>query len=136
MKQKASASESKKPCLDEDMSFGNLSFDQSNEDDGHNKDLNIENELNKHFGLLRTPTGSTGSTSTTDTGSTGTTSSATTGAGTPTTASTGSNYEKIPLDPNIVFDLWGYRCISNKVHENKERKPTFKKATVFVFLPT
>ena len=98
-----------------------------NEDDGYNIDLNIENELNKHFGFLSTPTGSTGSTSTTATGSTGTTSSATIGAGTPTTASTRSDYEKTPLDPNIVFDPWGYRCISNKAYENKERKPPFKK---------
>ena len=124
---------------DDNKDFGNLSLDHSNEDDMFTVDVNVERELNKHFGLIPTHTGSTGSTractsSTASTSSTRACTSSTASTSSPANTSTDSacnnstdsSYEVILLDPNIVFNPWGYRCVSNKAYDSKERKPVFK----------
>ena len=104
------------PTSDDNEEFGNLSFNHLNEDDTFSVDLNVEKELNKHFGLIATPTDSTGS-APHCTASTASMSSTPASAGTTSTDSkstTGNmstdstTYEVIPLDPNICFDPFGY----------------------------
>ena len=110
------------PTSDDNEDFGNLSFSQSNEGDSFSVDVNVEKELNKHSGLIATPTGSTGSAH----AGTSRTASMSSACNT-STDSMSSTYEVIPLNPNIVFDPFGYCCVSNKAYESKERKPVFKK---------
>ena len=92
--------------------FGNLHFNYSNENDTLSVDLNVEKELNKHFGLIATPTDSTRS-APHCTASTASMSSTAASAGTIGTDSKSSTlnistdsmtYEVIPLDPSICFD--------------------------------
>ena len=49
------------PTSDDNEEFGNSSFNYSNKDDTSSVDINVVKELNKHFGLIATPTDSTGS---------------------------------------------------------------------------
>ena len=118
---------------DDNEEFGNSHFNHSNEDDTLSVDLNVEKELNKHFGLIVTPTDSTHS-APHCTASTASMSSTAASAGTTSTDSKSSTlntstdsttYEVIPLDPNICFDPFWYRCVSFREFENKPRWPVF-----------
>ena len=120
--------------------FNNLSLNTSKDDDNISIDLEIENQLNKHFGF---------STSTTTFSSTSAVKSVTSTAAshitkTPTattdskhctytknTTAQSTTCEVIPLDPNICFDHDGYRCPSFGVAENKPRWRVFKEGCFF-----
>ena len=125
------------PTSDDNEDFGDFSFNNLNEDDTFSMDLNVEKEPNKHFGLIAIPTDSTCSAhhctaSTASMSSTaasaGTTSTdSKSSAGITSTDSTSSNYEVIPLDPNICFDPFGYCCVPFRAFENKTRWAVFKK---------
>ena len=104
------------PTSDDNEELGTSSFNHLNEDDTFSVDLNVKKELNKHFGLIATPTANTGSAShcTASTASmSGTAASANT-TSTDSKSSTGNTgtdsttYEVIPLDPNICFDPFWY----------------------------
>ena len=106
---------------DKNEDLGNFINDNLQEDDSLSVDFNVQNELNKHFGFIPALTGSTGSAGTC-TSSTASMSS----AFNTSSDSTSNTYEVIPLDPKIVFDAFGYWCMSNKAYENIERKQVFK----------
>ena len=104
------------PTSDDPEEFGNLSFNHLNKDDTFSVDLNVEKELNKHFGLIATPTDSTCS-APHCTASTASMSSTVASAGitstdskstTLNTSTDSTAYEVIPLDPKICFNPFGY----------------------------
>ena len=102
---------------DNSVDLGNILNDNSNDDDMLSVNVNVQNELDKHFGFVAAPIGSTGSAATFNYSTANMSSACNT-----STDSGTSNYEVIPLDPNIVFNPFRYRCVSNKAYENKERK--------------
>ena len=121
------------PTSGDNEEFGNSSFNHSNEDDIFSVNLNVEKELNKHFGLIATPTNNTCS-APHCTASTASMSSTAASAGMTSTDSKSSilntstdsmTYEVIPLCPNICFDPFRYRWLSVREFENKPRWPLF-----------